>query len=158
MFLETNSLGLVDSKAFGLFVFFSIGLHALFSAADVDCRADPKQICEAGPGESSFTDFVAYFFLVIYSIESALRLVAYGRLYFLDPYCMADLMLILIDVVDLFFFQTGGHILLFRILRSMRLLRLLRSLRMFRQLRMLWNSFIAGMVSRARSLRETGSS
>ena len=85
--------------------------------------------------------------LPLYIIEASLRLAAYGPLFFLDAYCILDTALIFIEVADLLLVGGSTHALLFRILRSTRLLRLLKSLRMLRQLRLLWNSFVAGILS-----------
>ena len=83
-------------------------------------------------------------------IEASIRVLAYGRVFFLESWNLMDLAIIFIDVMDRLMLTTSTHILLFRMLRSMRLLRLLRSLRMFHALRVVWNSYIAGMVSSAR--------
>ena len=131
---------LVDSRTFGIVIFACIAVHALLSAIDVNLRAK-------GEDQSGYLEPMAVFFLLIYGVEAFLRLVAYGRLFFLDPYCLFDGALIAIELVDMFLGSGSTHVLLFRILRSMRLLRLLKSLRMFRQLRLLWNSFVAGLVS-----------
>jgi voltage-gated sodium channel len=136
----TAAKRVVDSTAFSTVVFLTISLNAIISAVLVNYRAEGGELPEA----FSSMDNV---FLLIYTIEASIRVLAYGRVFFLESWNLMDLAIIFIDVMDRLMLTTSTHILLFRMLRSMRLLRLLRSLRMFHALRVVWNSYIAGMAS-----------
>jgi voltage-gated sodium channel len=132
---------LVDSPTFGLAVFFTISCHAMISAFAVNYRAAGWEFPLAMDG---FLDLI---FLSVYVCEVCLRVLAYGRVFLLDAWNVIDVFLIFVETLDIFYLTSSTHIILFRMLRSMRLLRLLRSLRLFRQLRILWMSFVAGMVA-----------
>jgi voltage-gated sodium channel len=139
---ETPSVAkrVVDSITFSALVFVSISLNAIITAIGVNARAEGLEMPEVFSGLDKVV-------VAVYVIEASLRLVAYGRVFFFDPWNLTDVFLLLIEFMDMFILAASTHILLFRVFRSMRLLRLLRSLRIFHQLRVLWNSYLAGMVS-----------